>query len=89
MKDSKGREENLEKEIMSKQEKMQRLREKLCREEEAEALQLHQQKEKALRSCRRAQSPWLPLQDDSSVARVEEGWAPWSRPMPFLSWEGT
>ena len=43
--------------LESKQEKMQRLREKLCREEEAEALQLHQQKEKALRSCRRAQSP--------------------------------
>uniref|UniRef100_A0A8B9YPM9 Centrosomal protein of 164 kDa n=1 Tax=Bos mutus grunniens TaxID=30521 RepID=A0A8B9YPM9_BOSMU len=34
--------------LESKQEKMQRLREKLCREEEAEALQLHQQKEKAL-----------------------------------------
>ena len=39
----------------------------LWREEEAEALQLHQQKEKALRSCRPAQPPWLPLQDDSSV----------------------
>lgn len=23
-----------------------------------------------------------PLQDDSSVARVEEGWAPWPRPVP-------
>lgn len=75
--------------LESKREKMQRLREKLWREEEAEALQLHQQKEKALRSCRPAQPPWLPLQDDSSVARVEEGWAPWPRPVPFLSWEGT
>lgn len=48
--------------LESKREKMQRLREKLWQEEEAEALQLHQQKEKALRSCRPpAQPPWLPL----------------------------
>lgn len=36
--------------LESKQEKMQQLREKLWQEEEEEILQLHQQKEKALRS---------------------------------------
>lgn len=37
--------------LESKQEKMQQLREKLWQEEEEEILQLHQQKEKSLRSC--------------------------------------
>lgn len=34
-----------------KQAKMQQLREKLWQEEQEEALRLHQQKEKSLRSC--------------------------------------
>ena len=47
--------------LESKREKMQRLREKLWREEEAEALQLHQQKERTLRYCRPlAQPRWPP-----------------------------
>ena len=37
--------------LESKREKTQRLQEKLWQEEEAETLQLHQQKQKALRSC--------------------------------------
>lgn len=47
--------------LESKREKMQRLREKLWREEEAEALQLHQQRERTLRYCRPlAQPRWPP-----------------------------
>lgn len=37
--------------LESKREKIQQLREKLWQEEEEEVLQLHQQKEKSLRSC--------------------------------------
>lgn len=37
--------------LESKREKIQQLQEKLWQEEEEEVLQLHQQKEKSLRSC--------------------------------------
>lgn len=77
--------------LESKREKMQRLREKLWREEEAEALQLHQQKERALRYCR-------PLAQPRGCLGPSRTTPPWPRRRGGLpgqdlclsfSWEGT
>lgn len=81
--------------LESKREKMQRLREKLWREEEAEALQLHQQKERALRYRRPlAQPRWL-LQGCLGPSRTTPSWPrrrgglPGQDPCLSFFWEGT
>ena len=88
--------------LESKQEKMLQLRKKLWQEEEEEALQLRQQKEKALRSCPPLNSaawaspgPPPPTLVATGMPEAPAGlllsgpgrnMASWPRAMPFLFW---